>query len=79
MKILIFIILTVINLSNQKNIELNGHITDITYLAVLNDNVTLASGSFDGEIKIWNVTGNQLIITLKNHNQSIDFIAEVRN
>lgn len=44
MKILIFLILTVINLSNQKNIELNGHITDITYLAVLNDNVTLASG-----------------------------------
>jgi hypothetical protein len=43
MKILIFLILTVINLSNQK-IELNGHITDITYLAVLNDNVTLASG-----------------------------------
>ena len=42
MKILIFLILTVINLSNQKNInELNGH---ITYLAVLNDNVTLASG-----------------------------------
>ena len=72
MKISIFLILTVINLSNQKNInELNCH---ITYLAALNDNVTLASGLFDDKIKIWKETSNQLIRTLKNHNQSTKLI-----
>lgn len=55
--------------------RLTGHIMQVTSIAFSPDGVLLASGSGDGDIKIWRFKDGSLIHTLKGHNDWISTIA----
>lgn len=54
---------------------LNGHSTWVYALAISPDNKYLASGSYDGQIKIWNLEKGQLLHTLSGHTDAIQTLA----
>ncbi|MDZ7962781.1 MAG: serine/threonine-protein kinase [Aulosira sp. DedQUE10] len=54
---------------------LKGHASDVNAVAFAADGVTLASGSDDNTIKLWNLTTNQEIRTLKGHSKWIWTVA----
>lgn len=58
--------------------SLRGHSEGIYTLAVLKSG-ELASGSFDGKIKIWNVSACELIHTLRGHKDQIMALLSIEN
>ena len=54
---------------------LNGNNGAIYALAFSPDGKTLAAGSFDGPIKLWNIPGRQEIGSLKGHLSNIEGLA----
>jgi WD40 repeat protein len=58
--------------------SLRGHSEGIYTLAALK-NGELASGSFDGKIKIWNVSSCELIHTLRGHKEQIMALLPIGN
>ncbi len=65
------------DLSNfQSYSTLSGH-TDLINALVQLDNFTLASGSCDKSIKIWNLTSMNLIKTLQNNTNCINSLINI--
>ncbi|OUL29163.1 serine/threonine-protein kinase [Nostoc sp. 106C] len=60
--------------SDQPN-TLKGHSSDVNSVAFANDGVTLASGSDDNTIKLWNLVTKKEIRTLKGHSRWIWTVA----
>jgi WD40 repeat protein/tRNA A-37 threonylcarbamoyl transferase component Bud32 len=60
--------------SGQPN-TFKGHSSDVNSVAFANDGITLASGSDDNTIKLWNVATKKEIRTLKGHSQWIWTVA----
>lgn len=56
---------------------LAGHSLDVRSLAITPDSRTLASGSLDGTIKIWNLQTGQIIRTLTAHSEAQELVASV--
>ncbi|BAZ01424.1 serine/threonine protein kinase with WD-40 repeats [Tolypothrix tenuis PCC 7101] len=54
---------------------LKGHASDVNAVAFATDGLTLASGSDDNTIKLWNIKNNQEIRTLKGHKKWIWAVA----
>jgi|TARA_B100001964_G_scaffold243989_1_gene323758 WD40 repeat protein len=54
---------------------LKGHKKEIPSLAFSPDSNTLASGSLDTTVKLWDVTTRKLKMTLKGHTHETYFIA----
>ncbi|BAZ87911.1 trypsin-like peptidase domain-containing protein [Dolichospermum compactum] len=50
---------------------LSGHSGDVYSVAISPDGRTLASGSYDNTIKIWNLATGKLIRTLSGHSRSV--------
>ena len=59
---------------------MNGHSTQVSSLAILDDR-TIASGCFNGTIRIWNINTGQTIKTLtdENHQTHIFCLAALPN
>ena len=53
---------------------LTGHNGWVFFLTVLSDN-TLANGSYDGTIKIWDTIKGKELKTLKDHPRLINYLA----
>ncbi|WP_026100101.1 serine/threonine-protein kinase [Fortiea contorta] len=64
-----------VNKVSQAPSTLKGHASDVNSVAFAPDGVTLASGSDDKTIKLWNLANNQEIRTLKGHSQWIWTVA----
>ena len=62
----------IVHISN--NSTLSGHSGEVNSLALSRDRITLASGSDDKTIKIWNLNNKKEIRTLKGH---LDFVYSV--
>ncbi len=62
-----------IKLSNT----LTGHSQDVRSVAVSPDGMAIASGSFDGTIKIWNLETGALIRTLTGHSDAGEMVSSV--
>ena len=62
-----------IKLSNT----LTGHSQDVRSVAVSPDGLAIASGSFDGTIKIWNLETGTLIRTLTGHSDAGEIVSSV--
>ena len=62
-----------IKLSNT----LTGHSQDVRSVAVSPDGLAIASGSFDGTIKIWNLETGTLIRTLTGHSDAGEMVSSV--
>ncbi|MCT7956745.1 protein kinase domain-containing protein [Laspinema palackyanum] len=62
-----------IKLSNT----LTGHSQDVRSVAVSPDGLAIASGSFDGTIKIWNLETGALIRTLTGHSDAGEMVSSV--
>lgn len=62
-----------IKLSNT----LTGHSQDVRSVAVSPDGRAIASGSFDGTIKIWNLETGALIRTLTGHSDAGEMVSSV--
>lgn len=62
-----------IKLSNT----LTGHSQDVRSVAVSPDGTAIASGSFDGTIKIWNLETGALIRTLTGHSDAGEMVSSV--
>ncbi|AFY80064.1 serine/threonine-protein kinase [Oscillatoria acuminata] len=62
-----------IKLSNT----LTGHSQDVRSVAVSPDGMAIASGSFDGTIKIWNLETGTLIRTLTDHSDAGEMVSSV--
>ncbi|MCT7989212.1 serine/threonine-protein kinase [Laspinema olomoucense] len=62
-----------IKLSNT----LTGHSQDVRSVAVTPDGGAIASGSFDGTIKIWNLETGALIRTLTGHSDAGEMVSSV--
>ncbi|BAY24095.1 serine/threonine protein kinase with WD-40 repeats [Calothrix sp. NIES-2100] len=60
--------------SDQPN-TLKGHSSDVNSVAFAADGITLASGSDDNTIKLWNLATKKEIQTLKGHSQWIWTVA----
>src|SRR4051794_7072462 len=65
---------------DQKNSELRlvvekGHTASIASVAFSPDGKTLASGSWDKTVKLWNVESGQLIQSLDGHTDSVGSVA----
>lgn len=56
---------------------LAGHSEDVRSLAISPDGKTLASGSFDGTIKVWNLPEGKLLYTLTGHSQAGEIVSSV--
>lgn len=56
---------------------LTGHSLDVRSLAVSPDSKILASGSFDGTIKLWDLETGELINTLTGHAEAEELVASV--
>ena len=54
---------------------LMGHTDYVTCLAVLLDGVSLASGSEDKTVKVWNTTTGDCLRTLEGHTRSVECLA----
>jgi WD40 repeat protein len=54
---------------------LTGHTDDVEIVAFSSDGKTLASGSGDSTIKLWNVEGGTLIRTLEGHTDDVEIVA----
>ncbi|MEH1919359.1 trypsin-like peptidase domain-containing protein [Nostoc sp.] len=54
---------------------LNGHSESVYSVAISPDGRTLASGSYDDTIKIWNISTGQEIRTLNGHSGSVNSVA----
>jgi serine/threonine protein kinase len=54
---------------------LQGHSDSVDSVAFSTDGRTLASGSNDNTIKLWNVNSGQLLRTLTGHSDSVDSVA----
>ncbi|MEL7036344.1 MAG: WD40 repeat domain-containing protein [Cyanobacteria bacterium J06592_8] len=54
---------------------LKGHSTWVYAVAISPDNKYLASGSYDGQIKIWNLKTGQLLHQLSGHTDAIQTLA----
>jgi WD40 repeat protein len=54
---------------------LTGHLDWVRSVAFSPDGRTLASGSFDTTIKLWDVTTRREIATLKGHSWSVKSVA----
>ncbi|TBR57420.1 hypothetical protein B4U84_15530 [Westiellopsis prolifica IICB1] len=69
-----------VNINNTSNKyalakTFKGHSDLVRSVAFSPDGKTLASGSYDSTIKIWNVTTGQEITTLKGHSNSVNSVA----
>ena len=58
---------------------LKGHTDSVNTVAFSPDRTTLASGSSDGKIKLWNVSRRELIATLEGHTRPIRTVAFSRD
>lgn len=67
--------------TNQGNISLYktiaGHKQDVQAVAITPDSQKIASGSFDGQIKIWNLKTGELIQALNGHSQAGEIISSI--
>ncbi|MDB9450641.1 protein kinase domain-containing protein [Dolichospermum circinale] len=65
------------NLSSGISLEktLTGHSSLVWSVAYSPDGQTLASGSFDKTIKLWNIKTGNLLQTLEGHSDSVDSVA----
>ncbi|MGI2909552.1 protein kinase domain-containing protein, partial [Tolypothrix sp. VBCCA 56010] len=54
---------------------LKGHSNSVQSVAISPDNMTLAGGSFDNTIKLWNLTTGHEIRTLKGHSDPVCSVA----
>ncbi|MBD2544930.1 serine/threonine-protein kinase [Planktothricoides raciborskii] len=68
------------NLSD-KNISLyktlSGHDQDVQSVAITPDGTEIASGSFDGTIKIWNLKTGELMQTLTGHSDAGEIVSSI--
>lgn len=64
---------------NKVNLTLTGHTDQVRSLKLLNDGVTLASGSHDMQIKLWNITKGTLIRTLTGHTDFVRCVRQLNN
>jgi WD40 repeat protein len=55
--------------------SLTGHSESVDSVAISPDGQTLASGSFDKTIKIWDLRSGELRRTLQGHSESVDSVA----
>jgi serine/threonine protein kinase len=53
---------------------LQGHSNEVNSLAISPDGKTLASGSFDNTIKLWNLATGEQIRTLTGHSKSLESV-----
>lgn len=67
--------------SQTKNISLYktiaGHDQDVQSVAITPDGTKIASGSFDGTIKIWHLKTGELIQTLNAHSEAGEIISSI--
>lgn len=65
----------------KENISLSktllGHEQDVQSVAITPDGTEIASGSFDGTIKIWNLKTGELIQTLTGHSDAGEIISSI--
>jgi WD40 repeat protein len=57
---------------------LTGHTLSVMSVAFSKDGKTLASGSLDKSVKLWDVTTGKNTATLEGHEQSVWFVALAR-
>ncbi len=66
---------SVISPSNVSELQpifrLDGHQGDVTAIAVSPDSAILASGTVDGEVRLWDVSTGETLITLQAHSREI--------
>ena len=58
---------------------LKGHTDSVNAVAFSPDRTTLASGSSDGTVKLWNVSRRELIATLEGHTHPVRTVAYSRD
>jgi WD40 repeat protein len=63
------------NISLAKTIA--GHDQDVQSVAITPDGTKIASGSFDGKIKIWHLKTGELIQTLTAHSEAGEIISSI--
>src|SRR5437588_2103133 len=76
--ICLLLILLAAELSAAQKPELvvqTGHSNDVRAVAFSPDGKTLASGSFDMTIKLWDVTSGTQLRTLTGHSGTVDSVA----
>ena len=64
---------------DQVTDALKGHTDSVHTVAFSPDRTTLASGSSDGTVKLWNVSRRELLATLEGHTHSVRTVAFSRN
>jgi WD40 repeat protein len=66
-------------INSQLKLELQGHESPVSVLKLLNNGYTLASGSNDHTIKLWNLKTNSCICTMNAHTDIIIYLDELPN
>merc|ERR1711920_71266 len=63
------------SLHGESIASLDGHSDEVTSVASSPDGMTIATGSLDGTVKIWDTRSMRAVLTLEGHEEGVTSIA----